>query len=911
VLKLFRAHADTSPESEYIIRANEFRLFGLHAQAGLTGDTVMPQVINTNFASLNAQRNLNKSQGSLQTSLQRLSSGLRINSAKDDAAGLAVSNRFTSQIRGLTQAVRNANDGISLAQTAEGALAESTNILQRVRELAIQSANSTNSSTDRLSLQSEVNQLVAELDRIANSTSFNGLKLLDGSFTAQSFQIGAEANQTINVNVSGATANSIGVHKVSSTNTTAGLEVATSAFSVATSSTSFSVAAGGADVTSALGTLIAAQTITVTNGAVTSTVDITALNGKRDASVLAADLNAIDGVTATAEPNTAAFNITGLTGGMHNNDLMTFDLVTGDGAQSSTIQIRLNDSTFPADFDSAISDAVDAINTSNSDTDLSYNATTNTVTSAKGANIGIANYDVKDNATMTLSSFTQNGAGDATDLDFTIDGVAINVDITGLASGSAAYATAVRDAINTAGTPAANNFVASIGAGNSVIVTRGVSLTDPLYTAAQLPLTIAGLDLAGGAIADSGGGFTVTQPAAGGTTVTGSPAALADDGVSATGVTVTANVVETDTITFAGVQVTEVGGAGNEAAVKVGNLSIFMDEAGVNIQSNVAGGLATDGILNAAANTNAVLTAGSALSDVSGGNFTGDNVANIDIQANSTAAEIAANVNKVSDVTGVSATGRTTATISNMNTAGIVSLTLNGETVSANVTATDLSQLATAINDKSGSTGISAVVSDDNGSITLTQAAGEDIDFLNFTHSAASAGVVSMRVTGGEGGSVTLQDGTALDVDSTVVGGNVEFKSNGSFTVSSNQEVTDGSLLNGGANIVSASSLQTVSSLDISSVASANAAIDIADGALAKIDSIRADLGAIQNRFESTISNLNTAVENFSAARSRIQDTDFAAETANLTRSQILQQAGVAMLAQANALPQLVLSLLQ
>ena len=105
----------------------------------------MPQVINTNFASLNAQRNLNKSQGSLQTSLQRLSSGLRINSAKDDAAGLAVSNRFTSQIRGLTQAVRNANDGISLAQTAEGALAESTNILQRIRELAIQSANSTNS----------------------------------------------------------------------------------------------------------------------------------------------------------------------------------------------------------------------------------------------------------------------------------------------------------------------------------------------------------------------------------------------------------------------------------------------------------------------------------------------------------------------------------------------------------------------------------------------------------------------------------------------------------------------------------------------------------------------------------------------------------------------------------------------
>ncbi|HED36001.1 MAG TPA: flagellin domain-containing protein, partial [Gammaproteobacteria bacterium] len=166
----------------------------------------MPQIINTNIPSLNAQRNLNKSQGELTTSLERLSSGLRINSAKDDAAGLAIANRFTSQIRGLTQASRNANDGISLAQTAEGALSESTNIIQRVRELAIQSANSTNSAQDRLSLQSEVNQLVSELDRISNTTSFNGLKLLDGSFTAQSFQVGAEANQTINVNVEGATA---------------------------------------------------------------------------------------------------------------------------------------------------------------------------------------------------------------------------------------------------------------------------------------------------------------------------------------------------------------------------------------------------------------------------------------------------------------------------------------------------------------------------------------------------------------------------------------------------------------------------------------------------------------------------------------------------------------------------------
>jgi flagellin len=157
----------------------------------------MPQIINTNIMSLNSQRNLNASQSDLQTSLQRLSSGLRINSAKDDAAGLAISQRFTAQVRGLNQAVRNANDGISLAQTAEGALTEVGNILQRIRELAVQSANATNSSSDRQALQSEVGQLVSELDRIATATDFNGQKLLDGTFGSAQFQVGANANETI------------------------------------------------------------------------------------------------------------------------------------------------------------------------------------------------------------------------------------------------------------------------------------------------------------------------------------------------------------------------------------------------------------------------------------------------------------------------------------------------------------------------------------------------------------------------------------------------------------------------------------------------------------------------------------------------------------------------------------------
>ncbi len=170
----------------------------------------MPQIINTNIASLNAQRNLNASQNDANTALQRLSSGLRINSAKDDAAGLAISERFESQITGLNMAQRNANDGISLAQTTEGALDEITANLQRVRELAVQSANATNSQSDREALNAEVQQRVAEINRIAAQTSFNGLRVLDGSLPTQTFQVGANAGETIAVDGLDARASQLG-----------------------------------------------------------------------------------------------------------------------------------------------------------------------------------------------------------------------------------------------------------------------------------------------------------------------------------------------------------------------------------------------------------------------------------------------------------------------------------------------------------------------------------------------------------------------------------------------------------------------------------------------------------------------------------------------------------------------------
>ena len=179
----------------------------------------MALVINTNVASLNAQRNLDRSQGDLNTSLQRLSTGLRINSAKDDAAGLAIATRFTTQINGLNQAVRNANDGISLAQTGESALDEITNNLQRIRELAVQSANASNSASDRQALNLEVQQRLDEISRIGSQTSFNGQKILDGSFGTATFQVGANVGETVNVSLSqGVKADQLGQIATTTTN---------------------------------------------------------------------------------------------------------------------------------------------------------------------------------------------------------------------------------------------------------------------------------------------------------------------------------------------------------------------------------------------------------------------------------------------------------------------------------------------------------------------------------------------------------------------------------------------------------------------------------------------------------------------------------------------------------------------
>jgi flagellin len=323
----------------------------------------MAQTINTNINSLTAQRNLTNSQSSLSTSVQRLSSGLRINSAKDDAAGLSISERFTSQIRGLNQASRNANDGISLAQTGEGALGSSSAILQRVRELAVQSANATNSASDRKAINAEANQLLSELDRIATTTQFNGINLLDGSSASSVFQVGANANQTITTTTSNFRTSNYGVQLRDST-------------TVAVAATATSIAGA-----------------VVINGAKSATVTLTATDTAKSAAA------AINGQTEN----------TGVTAIARNNAELEFTLNTGTilldvkGLNTTAVSISFTAATNDA---LGLAGAVGAFNDVSATTGIT--ATLNAakdgiiLTSAAGDNIDIANKSAT--ATLTLAA---------------------------------------------------------------------------------------------------------------------------------------------------------------------------------------------------------------------------------------------------------------------------------------------------------------------------------------------------------------------------------------------------------------------------------------------------------------------------------------------------------------------------
>jgi len=327
----------------------------------------MSMVINTNVASLNAQRNLYASQNTLDQALQRLSSGLRINSAKDDAAGLSIAERMSAQIRGSDQAARNANDGISLAQTAEGALTQVTANLQRIRELAVQAANGSNSAADRVALNSEAAQLIAEIDRVATATQFNGVNLLDGSFTSQAFQVGSNANQTISItSISSARSNALGVGAVSS----------------------YSASKAGSAV-DGVGLTAGAMTINGVAVGASSTDGVSNVSAAGSAIAIAAAINAVSGdsnVTASVAATTKALQVAPASA-----SAATVTGYTINGVSIGSVSISATAGASSAATASNFAAAVNSVSSTTGVTATMTSAGVVTLTATDGRNIEIAN----------------------------------------------------------------------------------------------------------------------------------------------------------------------------------------------------------------------------------------------------------------------------------------------------------------------------------------------------------------------------------------------------------------------------------------------------------------------------------------------------------------------------------------
>jgi flagellin len=337
----------------------------------------MASIINTNVNSLTAQRNLTLSQASLTTAMTRLSSGLRINSAKDDAAGLAISERFTAQIRGLNQAARNANDGISLAQTAEGALSSSSNILQRIRELAVQSANATNTASDRKALNAEAGQLLSELDRISTTAQFNGIKLLDGSAPTQEFQVGANAGQKIALTTANFRTNNYGNNEYKTNGVAAGAAAA--------------YTAGTFDI----------------QGLATQAITVAATDTAKSVAASVNGFSAVTGVTAEAETKTQLSFVAGESYSL----AITSDNTT---AANVSFSVTANTSTGLAAAVSAINDAsnktgVTAVLNDSSDGIILTNATGNNISIVNNSTVATATFD---NQNLDADGVAQ-GAADA------------------------------------------------------------------------------------------------------------------------------------------------------------------------------------------------------------------------------------------------------------------------------------------------------------------------------------------------------------------------------------------------------------------------------------------------------------------------------------------------------------------
>lgn len=1041
----------------------------------------MAMYINTNIVSLNAQANLANSQSTLATDIQRLSSGLRINSAADDAAGMAIATRMGSQIAGENQAIRNANDGISLSQTAQGAMQSIVQNLQSMRSLAVQASNATYSASDRASMNAEVAQLKAEIDRVAASTTFNGVNLLDGSFTAKNFQVGANStsNDVIqvaavgNMQTSALTSDTATVTGTATTTALSAGDLTLNGFQVGasqkfagpgqTADSAFSIAQAINTISGSSGVDAVANATTLTGTGPTTFTAVAAntfsINGFNVGAIAAgsnaagqganaaAAINAITsqtGVTALADAITGALTLTASDGrniniGMNGTATTlaaSYTNVTALAGQLGLSATQIGTQALTANtgtIDTASTNVALAGSTPGTIAGGSVGSAAGTIAAgslyANGVDIGKVSL-VAAGATTAGTVATAAAAAGSTTIAFaasastaTLNNLAATIGgatkmlgpitLTGTANGNAsAVAAAINAAFGLSGATAVTTSTNTIvtGASGAALTLALGGVAENSTTATSIATTanniltggvtwgamnyggsvgngMAVADALNSALANAGGYAasgvpTATASTGGSSTVTTSTgattwsytqgAAVGAGGVVGSGtgsVTVTGTTTKSATLTMAsgesstnlstqtgfsnaqlGYQMTAASGPQATA----GTIA-----AGTFLANGVSVGAITLSALTAATTATTSVASGATfsvgyLSGSSGGANTGQlndltvqvgtgtvyNLGPVNLTGNTStdASTIASAINAVAGSGTVTVAGNV---ITNATGSGLT-FGLSGTSQNATTAAADQTAATNALGLGSTYVGTRAYGGAVGNGIAIAAAISTALASATGGATAngqavadATTGVVSV-ISGTSQTSLTMPsslNAAQLMAAEGALSGQSGFSTaqlGGNAVAAATAETTHGTVsltsstasgVNIGGNAVAsagftvgstaATATSAVSSVDVSTQTGASNAIAAIDGAINTVNTAMGLMGAVQNRFQSVVTNLQTSVQNLTAAQSRIQDTDFAATTASLTQAQILQQAGTAMLAQANAMPNAVLTLLK
>jgi flagellin len=888
----------------------------------------MALVVNTNVAAIQAQYNVSKTNQSMQDAMAALSSGSRINSASDDAAGLSISSRMDSQIRGLTQAIRNANDGINMVDTAEGAMDEITNMLQRMRELALQSATDTNTLEDRQNLDAEVQQLKAEIDRVSSTTLFNNQSLLDGSYASKTLQIGSEASQTLALSIGNMSTTALGTSAVGSG--VSGVTSNTASGTEATETVS-QIAFNGNDTYG--------FTLTIGEGDGATTEALTIANASvvgNDAQDVADKINTA--ISAAVTANTLA---SGVVSASANGNVVTIRNAVGDSVAVSSFTSTANGTA-----------SYSSISGSGSSVLLDETAAVTSATNSGGG------------AASTASGSLTLQAGK--DYSFRLNGTLIDITNLGTTTSEADALAAMKLAIGDGGagsTVAGQVFSLQDTTGNEIEITNFTAASSPTGSVGSMVMTVR---------VDADSNTPSNTYANGGSDTT--------------------DIDGTDIVQFSFTEAEadyafDIGGqsftvaTASAGATLAEALATTRDAINANATLNPSGSETVAArVVDGKLEIENLNTAGTAI--------TVDNYSSTGKAAVTAGTATLGATNLVTQGTG-STTNGTVAIASEMTMQfsedDSYSFQIGGQTITATIAGGSLANVISAVNSESNNTGVTA--SESNGLLLLTNASGGAINVTSF--SSTGTGTVNVANAAGQGTSVILDDTAAVTGGSTAAAGRAEatvmdltldatddltFKISDGRTVAIVRKTSwdptnnaamlaeiQSALSNVGSDISAATtgagakitltnskggaieltnftsdstgimtatpaqgqgvgkllnddgitgSQAAVSAIAVVDQAGANASVDTIDRAIEQINAERSKLGAVSNRLDYTVSNLGNIVSNTAASRSQIEDADFAAESANLAKNQILLQAGTAMLAQANASQQTVLSLL-